>query len=205
MKSLLLWIILFGESSCFRQGSLFKEGKKDQARDSADLTSTQDKDRPTEAGAGLPGYLVSCATIAEAQDKLSVGCGLADKAGNRHKQGGESWQQYESKLPPDAPVEVVVEKRQAEAEVSFDAIFNYSGAPQPLLLNLVDRVTFSFTYTDADGAQHVKESKLAGPITDGSIPNCQNPPPVATGTNTSDSILGEEGGKTCRYPNPSER
>ena len=205
MKFLLTWMIVLGVSSCFRQGNMFKEGKKNQPEQAADLATTHEKDRPTETGAGLPGYLVSCATLAEAGAQLNVGCGLIDKEGVRHAQGGDAWKQYESQLPPDAPAEVQVEKRQGGADLLFDAIFIYTGATKEVLSATLQKVTFSFTYSDAEGTQRVKESTLAGPISDGSIPKCQNPPPVGSGAETSDSILGQEDGKTCRYPNPSEK
>lgn len=112
---------------------------------------TNSNDRPTETGAGVPGYLVNCSEIVGASDQVQVGCSVANIEGARVKTEADAWNRYDVKLPTNANPAITVARNASTGIEAWDVLFVFRGADQTLLRAAAQSSTFTYTYTDAEG------------------------------------------------------
>jgi hypothetical protein len=134
--------------ACMPSGFLVTKPKSAASQQAVLDPKIQSNDRPTETGAGVPGYLVNCTEINAAGELVQVGCSVADNSGQRVQGVADIWTRYEIKLPPNANPNIKVSKESAAAETPWDVIFAFTGAPLAELR--VAATTSSYTYSQPD-------------------------------------------------------
>ncbi len=121
------------------------------------ISSTQDaipkaSDRPTETGAGVPGYLVNCSILADrAAVDVYVACGLVDAESQPvPASGNDAWSRYSLTPPAAAPQSLQVKKMPSDQPQSFDVLFELSGAERSILVDVA--LDARYSYQDPAGA-----------------------------------------------------
>jgi len=121
-------------------------------------------DRPTETGAGVPGYLVSCSVLDTAPvDQVHVGCGLVDQDNARVKSTPDAWTRYSLDLPETAPSTLAVTKRASDKPEEADVVFEFAGLEKKLMLGIAMEAQFGYTYRDAKGTVQVLKATMETP------------------------------------------
>jgi hypothetical protein len=167
--------------ACMPTGFLASKNTNSQST-ATDDPKTQSNDRPTETGAGVPGYLVNCSDINAAGELVQVGCSVTTLDGTRVKATAETWTRYEMKLSPNANPGIVVSRLMAGSDDPWDVIFNFTGAPLNELRAAAQASTYSYSYPNEKGETVIAESP---------------PPPVvatkpaATQTQNCDGVVVE--------------
>jgi hypothetical protein len=165
IKTIILSLgVVGGLAACMPTGFLVSKPTASTAQQSVAIEpKTQSNDRPTETGAGVPGYLVNCSDINAAGELVQVGCSVASSDGKRVPTTADSWTRYEVKLSPNANPSIQVSKSMAESGQPWDVIFAFTGAPLVELRTAAQSSTY--TYSEADEK--------------GETVTAETPPPVA--------------------------
>ncbi|HYX38533.1 MAG TPA: hypothetical protein VE954_35980 [Oligoflexus sp.] len=158
--------------ACMPNGFLASPAKSGSASPStADIApTTQSNDRPTETGAGVPGYLVNCMDINATGELVQVGCSVATTDGARVKATADSWTRYDIKPAPGSNPSIVVTKLVAAGEEPWDVIFTFTGAASAELRAAAQSSTYSYTVTNEKGETIKVET----------LPPAQAPKPATT-------------------------
>ncbi len=186
MRTIKTFILGFGVVSsllaCMPSGFLASKPRAATAQQSVAIDpKTQSNDRPTETGAGVPGYLVNCSDINAAGELVQVGCSVASLDGKRVQTTEDSWTRYEVKLSSNTNPAIRVAKSMAAAGEPWDVIFAFSGAPVAELR--LAALSSTYTYSGADEK--------------GDAVTVETPPPVTPKTattsnqNCTDGVLVE--------------
>jgi hypothetical protein len=112
---------------------------------------TEANDRPTEAGAGVPGYLVNCSDINTEGELVQVGCNVATMNGKRVRTSTESWTHYEAKVSSKAHPAITVSKSMAGIDDFWDVIFAFTGASATELRMAAQTSAYSYTQVNGKG------------------------------------------------------
>jgi hypothetical protein len=184
IKSIILSLgVAAGLAACMPTGFLVSKPTASTSQQSVAIEpKTQSNDRPTETGAGVPGYLVNCSDINAAGELVQVGCSVASRDGKRIPTTEDSWNRYEVKLAPTANPNIRVSKSMAASGEPWDVIFAFTGAPLVELRTAAQASTY--TYSEADEKGETVTAETPPPVA---------PKPVATPTNQTctDGVLLE--------------
>ncbi|WP_141735173.1 hypothetical protein [Oligoflexus tunisiensis] len=152
MKALILCLGMVGSlQACMPSGFLETKPKSAASQQAVLDPKTQSNDRPTETGAGVPGYLVNCTDMNAAGELVQVGCSVADSSGKRVQGSADIWNRYEIKLSPSANPNIKVSKESAAAGTPWDVIFAFTGAPLAELRLAAMTSTYSYSQPDDKG------------------------------------------------------
>jgi hypothetical protein len=154
----LLSFLILNHAACTRQQGVLESTKNYGAGTTVSAPSTQANDRPTETGAGVPGYLVGCSLITIGEQIVEVGCGLVDANGNATRGDADAWNRYSMALPATAPATVSISKRAADMGQPMDVVFGFTGASQQTLTEIASLSTYAYEYTDESGQKQKIES-----------------------------------------------
>lgn len=145
--------------ACMPNGFLASKPTTSTAQQSVAIEAkTQSNDRPTETGAGVPGYLVNCSDINTAGELVQVGCSVASQDGKRVQTTDDSWTRYEVKLSPNANPNIRVARSMAAAGEPWDVIFAFTGAPLVELRSAAQSSTYTYSEADEKGATVTAET-----------------------------------------------
>lgn len=148
--------------SCMPNGFLASRDQVSKPKAGLSDPKTQANDRPTESGAGLPGYLVGCIEQkASTSDSIDIACKVADTQGQKPKQASPLWQNFRVTLPADANAGIKVSAAPALEATGYDVIFSFSGASLTELRALAQRGSYEFVSVDADGQTQVSRNAKA--------------------------------------------
>jgi hypothetical protein len=119
---------------------------------STDGATLENKDRPSEEGAGVPGYSIYCAVDEDrsTESQLEVGCLLADQSGQRVETPDDSWAFYEVRLT-EKPTALSISKSVPASRQRWDILFGYRGLPLGELRQYAAQSTFVYEYQTAAG------------------------------------------------------
>ncbi len=127
-------------------------------------------DRPTETGAGVPGYLVNCSVLTDRSDvDLPVACGLVDQDNQPVPGGADAWKRYDFVAPKSAPATLQVQKQMSDQPEVYDVLFTLSGAERKVLVDVALGAQYSFAYEDAQGKVTPIMSKPLAAVEDASV------------------------------------
>jgi hypothetical protein len=183
IKTLILGLGLTGSLvACMPSGFLVSKPTASTAQQSVAIEpKTQSNDRPTETGAGVPGYLVNCSDINAAGELVQVGCSIASRDGKRVEAGADSWTRYEVKLSPAANPNISIAKSMAAEGEPWDVIFSFTGAPLVELRTAAQSSTY--TYSEADDKGATVTAETPPPVT--------APKPAPTAQTCTEGVLFE--------------
>ncbi|SMF24599.1 hypothetical protein [Pseudobacteriovorax antillogorgiicola] len=142
----LLFLLLI--TSCDNgSGSLQGDGDRNQAINATAATSNK-ADRPSEQGAGLPGYSIFCSINDMRDTEVDVGCHLTDGADKRAATPENAWAFYEVQVAPEFST-VSVSKKLPENRRYWDILFTYSGAEDAnTIRQAINNSTFVYEYVN---------------------------------------------------------
>lgn len=141
-----LGVLVFALTGCDKTRLGGSSGKKE-----ADIQ--QKSDRPSEQGAGLPGYSIFCGINGSqaAEDKVDVGCKLVDEKGNRRPGYQDTWTRYKVEVR-NPPPELKIEKETTTISGIWDVHFIFSGLPRDRLIEIVRASNYTYEEPAADGS-----------------------------------------------------
>jgi hypothetical protein len=187
MQTIKTFILGLGVASslvaCMPQGFLVSKPTASTAQQSVAIEpKTQSNDRPTETGAGVPGYLVNCSDINAAGELVQVGCSVASRDGKRVPTTEDSWTRYEVKPAPNANPNIRISKSMAASGEPWDVIFGFTGAPVAELRMAAQSSTY--TYSEADEKGETVTAETPPPV-------APKPAPAPTNQACTDGVLLE--------------
>lgn len=118
----------------------------------------QKTDRPSEQGAGLPGYSVFCAIDGEQTREIDVGCKIVDGNDQRVKTPNTAWEDYEL-IVNNPPAELVIEKSLPNNRQNWDVLFTMSQLPVDELIDLAATANFKYDGVVNSGERVIVDSQ----------------------------------------------
>ncbi len=112
---------------------------------------TNANDRPTETGAGVPGYLVNCAEILAPADQAQIGCRVSDGSGKRLPPTAETLSRFEVQVSAVANTNIKIAKVIASNAAAFDVLFVFTGADKAQLIAAARSSRYTYSYEGVKG------------------------------------------------------